>query len=252
MKILVISDIHANLPALQQLESYAKQADRILCLGDTVGYNAFPNECIDWLQDHDAECVKGNHDQAALDEKTEWFHDAAALAIGWTRKELTKKSRKFLQDLPLQIRMEHEGVNLLAVHGSPRDPLHEYVFPDDLVDVPDSVDILAVGHTHLPFIRKQTSENGRKNTSKKTGQKSAASTKPSQNAPASGKTITIFNPGSVGQPRDGDARASFAWLKLPEMKINLQRMKYPVEETARANQDAGLPDSLSERLFAGR
>ncbi|MBI5226604.1 metallophosphoesterase family protein [Candidatus Micrarchaeota archaeon] len=254
MKLLVLSDIHANLPALEKVESFALQADRIICLGDIVGYNAFPNECIGWLQDHEAECVKGNHDQAALDAKAEWFNDAAAQAIKWTQKELTPKSRQFLNDLPLQIRVEEKEITLLALHGSPRDPLHEYVFPDDQVQVPEGVDILALGHTHLPFIRKVEPKNAKKNAngqdSKKTGKNKDPADKSQKSAP-SVKTVTIFNPGSVGQPRDGDPRLSFAWVQLPQMSVQIKRLEYPVGQTAAANQKAGLPQRFSQRLFEG-
>ena len=252
MKLLVLSDVHANLPALQQLESHAKQADRIICLGDIVGYNAFPNECIEWLQDHEAECVRGNHDQAALDAKAQWFHDAAAQAIIWTRKELSPKSRQFLKDLPLEIRIEEQGVTLLAVHGSPRDPLHEYVFPDDPVQVPDGVDMLALGHTHLPFVRKVSSATTtKKNQTQKEKTVSKAQVKNSKETDAENCEKTIFNPGSVGQPRDGDPRLSFALVQLPQMTVQIKRLEYPIGQVAAANQKAGLPPRFSQRLFEG-
>ncbi|MEE8400907.1 MAG: metallophosphoesterase family protein [Candidatus Hydrothermarchaeaceae archaeon] len=220
MKVAVISDIHANFPALEKvLEDISRMP--LFCCGDLVGYNTFPNEAIDLIRTNNATSLLGNHDRAVLTGDTGWFNSEAIKAIEWTAGKLTPENRSFLKALP----MTHEN-EFYMVHGSPKNPLEGYIFPGD----PDYVfsdffnytnrDIIILGHTHIPFVKK-----------------------------IEGKLI--FNPGSVGQPRDSDPRASYALLDTEKKEVKIKRVGYDIEKTSSAIMKAGLPKRLGIRLFRG-
>ena len=183
-RLAVISDVHANLEAL---DAVLKQtgSEETVCLGDLVGYGAEPNEVIAKVRGSGARAVLGNPDFAALTGDTSLFNPKAAMASMWTRTRLTDESKRYLQALPEELRIQVEDVSLYFAHGSPDDHLWEYVDPRTDSDLfgrfLDGVKAqgIGLGHTHVPFVWK---EEGR----------------------------VVFNPGSVGQPRDGDCRASFA------------------------------------------
>lgn len=220
VKMAVISDIHSNLPALEAVLEEVKGM-RIFCLGDLVGYNPFPSEVIELLVKRDIPSIMGNHDNAVLTGDTSWLNPVAASAIEWTIDALTEENMEYLKGLPIF----HED-EFYAVHGSPREPLEEYVYPDYPADVLESFFVytkrraIGLGHTHVPF---KTSF----------GEK------------------LIFNPGSVGQPRDLDPRAAYAIFDSDNNEVEINRVSYDIEIVSNAIKKAGLPKILAERLPLG-
>lgn len=242
MRYLVISDIHANRAALEAVLRDAAPFDMIWCLGDLVGYGPDPNECVARLQDFEHICVAGNHDWAVLGRLTlDDFNSEARIAHLWTQAELTPASQEYLQQLP--VRLEQEPFTL--VHGSPREPIWEYLLDLGVALVNFahfSTPFCIVGHTHLPLIFGLNAELGR----------------PYAMIPEVGKPIPLWaqrmmlNPGSVGQPRDGDPRASYAILDTDAMTWELHRVSYPIEITQERMRARGLPRRLIARLSVGR
>jgi putative phosphoesterase len=220
MMLAFISDVHGNLPALEAVMDELDGLE-VYCVGDVVGYYPWPNEACGVVGRRCVGCVLGNHDYAVVSGDVSGFNEWAAAAVVWTRDRVSRGSVSFLASLPR--RMEAEG--FCMVHGSPRDPLEEYVYPGHpyLASFFDSVEssVLVLGHTHVPFVRYL--DGGR----------------------------IVFNPGSVGQPRDGDWRASYAIFDADSMRVELRRVEYDVGRVADAVVDAGLPRSLASRLYAG-
>lgn len=241
MKYAVLSDIHGNLEALEavlaDVETWAP--DAMFCLGDFVGYGPDPNACVARLRPVLAGAVAGNHDLAALGElDASVFNPLAAAAIRWTQAQLSAESRAFLHDLPERI--ERNG--FLAVHGSVRDPIEEYILDPETAErsfLADAFRICAVGHTHVPAVFMKHNDGVRG------GLLTAGA--PLAIDPAS---RYIINAGSVGQPRDGDPRA--AYLQLEDASARLVRVEYPVARTQEKMLAAGLPPALAERLAYGR
>lgn len=228
MKIGLISDIHANAPALRVvLDGLAdKDVDRILCAGDVVGYYPFPNEVVSLLEEHDVRSIVGNHDAAVLDETPSRFSINAKRAADWTRRELTPESNEFLESLPLVFEETIDGRDIYMVHGSPEDPLNEYIWEDEVDEraldywFEDHPDFLILGHTHRPFVKKVGS-------------------------------TTVLNPGSVGQPRDKNPRSAFAIVDLQLLSVNRYRVDYDIDAVADETGEI-LPRKLGERLYEGR
>ena len=228
MKIGIIADIHSNFHAFNEVLSKLSNIDKIICAGDLVGYNAYPNEVIKIVQEKKIPCTLGNHDKAVVTQDTSWFNPIAAEAISWTVDHITKENLNYLSNLPIVFKEQLNEYLLYVVHGSPRSPVEEYIFPD----VSDQLlkefleetqaDILVMGHTHVPFIRKI------------------------------GKSFVI-NPGAVGQPRDYDSRASCIVLNVESEKIKIEhiRVKYNIAEAAKAIEKVGLPPMLAQRLYFG-
>lgn len=229
MKFVVISDIHSNLDAFEAVLASLPDYDELLFLGDLVGYGPQPNEVVERLRQFKPSVVlMGNHDYAVATGDTEGFSPNAAAAIEWTRRKITSENRDFLAGLKPSARMEREGISLALFHGSPRDPLMEYIFPG----IPESkakkliengaAKILLLGHTHMPMLYSFEEE-------------------------------MLGNPGSVGQPRDGDPRASFAILTITDGKFSfeIKRVSYEVDSVADKIVEAGLPAFLAERLYIG-
>jgi predicted phosphodiesterase len=240
MRVAVISDIHANLHALEAVrESIDQEApDEIWCLGDLVGYGPQPDACCVWSAEHTAVCLAGNHDLGVLGtlDITDFSDDAAAAAI-WTRRVLGEPARAYLAELLSY--GEREDVGLF--HASPRDPVWEYVLTWEAAEaaIHDSgFAITLVGHSHVPLA-----------ISDDTGL-------PGGHAPG-GKEFELdgarwlLNPGSVGQPRDGDPAAAWLLLDLDERRASFRRVEYDVERTQAEIRDQGLPDVLAERLAHG-
>ncbi len=239
MLIGLISDIHSNLHALLSVLDRLSECEIILCLGDIVGYGAFPNECIEKVKAHKAPCVLGNHDAACIDLLSlGWFNPYAAAAARWTTESLAARSSEYLRGLPRSM----ERGSFLLVHGSPREPTTEYL--TDSLQARDSFalsknQVILVGHTHVPLVFLE-----------RKGEESVV--------PADGDWISykrrrlIFNPGSVGQPRDGDPRAAYSIIDADASKIGLFRVEYDLESAHTAVIDAGLPRVLADRLLIGR
>lgn len=242
VRYLVISDIHANRAAMEAVLRDAAPFDMIWCLGDLVGYGPDPNECVARIQDFEHICVAGNHDWAALGRLAlDDFNTEARIAHLWTQEELTPVSREYLQQLP--VRLEQGDITL--VHGSPREPVWEYLLDLEgaMINFSHfSTPFCLVGHTHLPLMFVLDEEPGR----------------PYAMIPEIGTPISlrgyrmILNPGSVGQPRDGDPRASYAILDTNAMTWELRRVSYPIEITQERMRARGLPRRLIARLETGR
>lgn len=245
MRYLVVSDIHSNAPALEAVLQDAPPFDAMICLGDIVGYGPDPNDCVVRVQDFDLISLSGNHDQGTVGKADILvFNRDAREALTWTQQQLTPQNLAFVGDLPASARLpDHEEI--LFAHGSPRDPVWEY-----LVDMSSAqhnfqnydFQVLLVGHSHLPLVFEWLGDQER-----------LQALRPEQDAPVhlDGRRL-IFNPGSVGQPRDGNPMASYALLDLDAGVWNYRRVAYPVEITQERMRAQGLPTRLVERLAIGR
>lgn len=239
MRVALISDVHGNLAALESILDALSPFDAVWHLGDIVGYGPEPVAVIRRLEAEGAVGVRGNHDAAAIGEiDTEWFNDAARLAVEWSARQLTPETTDWLTGNP-HTRVEGE---FTLAHGSPRDPLWEYLYSTSLAqaNLPSfSTPYCLVGHTHVPLAFRETS-----------GMVEMI-------APDDGTVLeldarrTILNPGGVGQPRDGDPRASGALLDTSARTMTWRRAHYAVAVTQRAMQVAGLPQRLIDRLEQG-
>jgi diadenosine tetraphosphatase ApaH/serine/threonine PP2A family protein phosphatase len=241
MHILVISDIHANLAALQAVLARASDFDAAWCLGDLVGYGPDPNECIETVRQLPSLiCIIGNHDAAALERlDADSFNPEARQAILWTQKTLSESSLAFLRSLPE--RVDLEGVTL--AHGSPRHPVWEYLL--DTHTAYHSFEFFAVpycfvGHTHLPVIYQLSTENH-----------STRLVVPKPNTTVQLSPRAILNPGSVGQPRDRDPRAAYAFYDTEIRTWTPRRVEYNVSEVQSRIRESGLPDKHALRLAEG-
>ncbi len=220
MRILLVADIHGNWPALQALN---EPFDVCVCLGDLVDYGLEPAPCIDWVRRKAHYAVRGNHDhgvaQNVVVHGRNGFRYLTAVTRPLTRERLGPDDLRYLSRLPVSQMVTLDDTRFLLVHATPRDPLDEYA-PGDvefwqrrLQDV--EAEVVCVGHTHQPYVL----EVGDK---------------------------LVINPGSLGQPRDGDPRACYAIIE--DYKVDLKRLEYPVEETVRVIAESGLPDAAREAL----
>ena len=239
-RVAVISDVHANEEALvavlEEIDAWAP--DTIWCLGDTVGYGPSPNRCCQIVSERADICLIGNHDLVALGTlDVVDFNDEAAAAALWTRAALDEGSRAFLAGLePSAVAGEVE-----LFHASPRDPVWEYVLSAETAYVSlmtASAPLVLVGHSHVALAIGL--EDGELR-----GGLAPADTELELNG------RWLLNPGSVGQPRDGDPNA--AWLELDTDKqvARFHRVPYPVERTQAKIREQGLPEPLAERLAHG-
>jgi putative phosphoesterase len=220
MRILVLADIHANWAALQAITD---PHDVCLVLGDLVDYGLEPGPCIGWVRQRAQYTVRGNHDHGAAQDihvaGRTGYRYLTAVTRPLTRERLSPEDRTFLTQLPLTRMVTLNDTRFLLVHATPRDPLDEYAVAD--VDLwsrrLEGVDanVVCVGHTHYPYVL----EVGDK---------------------------LVINPGSVGQPRDGDPRAAYAVIE--ENRVELKRIEYPVEDTVRSVQESTLPESAKALL----
>lgn len=242
MHYLIISDIHANLVALEIVLADAPDFDEIWCLGDLVGYGPNPNECIERIQDFRHISLAGNHDWAALGKlDLRNFNTDARNANLWTQSELAPSAREYLDGLPTSI--ERDGFYM--AHASPKEPVWEYVLDTNVAYANFahfSTPICLVGHTHVPVIFRLDEQRQRCNPM----------VPPLPDPVSLDQQRMIINPGSVGQPRDGDPRASYAILDSESMIWEFRRVAYPVEITQERMRARGLPRRLIERLEMGR
>jgi diadenosine tetraphosphatase ApaH/serine/threonine PP2A family protein phosphatase len=247
MLVAVVSDIHSNLHAFEAaLEAIDRDGpDAIWCLGDIVGYGPKPDECCRITEERAALCLAGNHDLGVRGDVDldDFAPDAAAAAL-WTRGELGSEARAFLGRLVPSA--EADGVQLF--HASPRDPIWEYVLTDQAAAAAleaTSAPLVLVGHSHVPLA--VTIDGG-----ELSGGHAPAGTEIDLRAgTGDGTPRWLLNPGSVGQPRDGDARAAYMLLDLGSGSASFQRVEYAIEETQAEIRDAGLPAALGERLSSG-
>jgi predicted phosphodiesterase len=242
MRVLVISDIHANLEALEAVLADAGSWDALWFLGDLVGYGPDPVACIDRLQVLAAVALAGNHDWGVLGRiPLHTFNPAARRVLEWTREQLPPRQIEYLMGLPPQT--EREGFTL--THGSPRAPIWEYILDpytawENLQALPTRIGLF--GHTHVAIAyHAPDREKPRLHI-----------LEPRHDEPidlASG--WWLLNPGSVGQPRDGDPRAAYAILDLEAMTWTFRRVPYPIAETQAKMRRLGFPSFLIERLAYG-
>ena len=243
MRILVLSDIHANLPALEAVLKDAAPFDTIWCIGDVVGYGPQPSECVELLTAHDHVCVAGNHDWAALGKLD--IHDFnldAQKATLWTQKQLTGPAREYLEQLPTRLELG----DFTLVHGSPREPIWEYILLTSTATTSFAwfeTPYCFVGHTHTPAIFEEPAND--------VSGAARCLTVQFDEPMALGEQRLIINPGSIGQPRDGDARASYIILDLDERSFCYHRTLYPVNSTQAQMRDHHMPDRLVNRLAHG-
>jgi diadenosine tetraphosphatase ApaH/serine/threonine PP2A family protein phosphatase len=241
-KVLVISDVHANIIALEAVLADAGKVDEVWCLGDIAGYGPNPNECIDRIQAlPELTCMMGNHDYAAIgDMALEVFNSDAKKALLWQREMLTEASKVFLRTL-LQKPKVCGSVTL--VHGSPRDPIWEYIMNTLVARINmDFFETLwcLVGHSHFQAVFQYHAETDEMSIQV-----------PAPAASYELKERAILNPGSVGQPRDRDPRAAYAIFN-PETRIwEPHRVEYDIKTVQKRILDAGLPSRHAERLSGG-
>lgn len=223
MRILVVSDIHANWAALSAID---EPYDLCLCLGDLVDYGPDPVPCVQWAMTHARYAVRGNHDHGVAQGIDVGGDHGYRYLTSVTRQQhwqaLGPAERRYLLQLPLTRRLTLGGKHFLLVHGTPRDPLDEYLMNDPatwkrrLAGI--EADVVCVGHTHMQFNLR------------------------------AGDTI-VLNPGSLGQPRDGDPRAAYAIIE--DGKIHLKRVDYPVEETIARTLASSLPERAKHLYCEG-
>ncbi len=242
MKYAIIADIHSNLMALETVLADIETkggVDEIWCLGDIVGYGPEPHRCIEIIQSRCSACVAGNHDWAAIGKMdTSYFNPEAAEAAEWTSRQLKLEDIHFLESLPLTL----EKGDFTLAHGSPRDPIWEYI-----LSVPEAEENLKyfktlyclIGHSHIPILFE-------------CGEPCSAYMISPETKLNLGKKRLIINPGSVGQPRDGDPLAAYAIYDSGAGTINFYRIPYDILTTQQRMQDAGLPEWLIHRLAHGR
>jgi predicted phosphodiesterase len=247
VRVAIISDIHSNLPALEAVLSAVRgeQPDEVWCLGDIVGYGADPDACSAIVGEAAARCLAGNHDLVVRgDIDIGYFAMSAGAAARWTVKVINDRTREFLRPLaPLG-----EGAGVGLYHASPRDPVWEYV-----LSVRQAADCLQVqrqrvaliGHSHVAcYFNRPNGDGPAEDT---VGEQAR-----------DGDTLDmaegrwLVNPGSVGQPRDGDWRAAWMMLDTDSWTATFHRVEYPVETAAEAIVEAGLPRQLADRLFSGQ
>ena len=222
MKLLIISDIHGNLAALDAIR---EEADKVFCLGDIVNYGPYPTACLERVRNLTDAIVRGNHDNAigrdadcGCSVKYKELSDAGKI---YTKTILSKGEKEFLANLPVTLHMEIDGKRCLFSHGSPRGDMYKYLRPDisqkeledELRDI--NADIVFIGHTHLPMVRKI-------------------------------HDIIVVNPGSVGQPRDGVPMASYAVWE--DGSISIKRVPYDIEATVKGLQGTNIPPQHVETL----
>jgi len=224
MKIAFISDVHANLPALEAVmdDMTFRSIGTVYCAGDILGYYTFPDQTVELLKKKGVVCIAGNHDRAVL-VGTKGMNSIAASAIEWTRENMSPGSFEFIRELPNSVHRPVGGVMTAVHHGSPRS-MSEYIFEehvnDELLDIAGAR-MLVLGHTHVPYVAHFAKGN-------------------------------VLNPGSVGQPRDGDNRASYAIWDPVESRIEIVRVEYDREPVMNGIREAGLPEMLATRLLRGR
>ena len=247
MKYAIVSDLHGNLEALQAVLGDAlDKVDAVVCLGDIVGYNANPRECLSLVRRTCALVVAGNHDQAACGARAyDDFNDWARQAMDWTRDQLSADEVEYLRRLPVTAPF---GEGWIAAHGSPRHT-DEYLFDergfeagfDSLIRLQPEARACFVGHTHLPMIWKRDGD----------GRVYRADDR-SRLVALDPTCRYIVNPGSVGQPRNGIPLAAYAILDEAAPRVELRRVPYDVSAAQEKIHDAMLPPLLAERLAIGR
>ena len=219
MRFGVISDVHANRVALEAVLDDMPPVEAVVCAGDVVGYNPWPKACIERVREEDITTIQGNHDRAVAQETDFAFNGMAAAGVERAREQLGPGELDWLGDLPTERLVADDRLKL--VHGHPDDP-DRYTYPRDFSPaLLGDEEVLVLGHTHDQHV-------------------------------AEFAEGTVLNPGSVGQPRDGDPDAAYAVVDLEEGTVDLHRVAYDVEAVVAAVAEAGLPERIGTRLRDGR
>lgn len=246
-RVLILSDVHANLAALEAVLSHAEAGgpiEEIWCLGDMVGYGPQPRECLARLRELGAICLVGNHDLAAIGQiSTQDFNPAAAAAARWTQSQLTSEEKEYLSSLEEVI---VKGP-FTMVHGTLRWPIWEYLYSHEAARAHlerQKTPFSLVGHTHIPMlvVEEPNLPEGCQLFYLPDG----------LNVTLESFRRLVINPGGVGQPRDGDPRASYAIYDSESGTVTVHRVEYDIARTQRLMAQAGLPRWLIERLSVGR
>lgn len=237
MRIAVFSDVHGNVHALRAVlaDIDAQKCDAIYCLGDLVGYGAFPNEVIELVRERRIPTIMGNYDDGVGFDRDDCgcaytddeMQRLGMLSLHWTREHVSAENKAFLRGLLPNIRLTSGNKRLLLVHGSPR-RINEYLYEDRREDTLQRIaaaseaDVIVSGHTHLPYVRN-------------VGQ------------------VMFVNVGSAGKPKDGDPRVAYALLETePALRVTIRRVSYDVAAAASAVRASGLPEHFAELLETGR
>jgi diadenosine tetraphosphatase ApaH/serine/threonine PP2A family protein phosphatase len=243
MRVAIVSDIHANSHAFEAVlaDIDSTDASEMWCLGDLVGYGADPNDCCLIAREHAAVCLAGNHDLAVTGELSlDEFSPGAALAARWTQEVIADEHADWLRSL--SPKGGEDGVGLY--HASPRDPVWEYVLSTLLAELcldaaPERVSLVGHSHVALSFVRPD-------------GEAATGEPRRAGDALDLSTGEWLINPGSVGQPRDGDPRAAWMLLDTETWRAEWRRVEYDIKGAAAAIRAARLPDSLAERLQYGQ
>lgn len=263
MRIGIISDIHGNYVALRTVLEQIGEVDSLWCLGDLVGYGPQPNECIETIQQYPHLCIPGNHDWGMLGRlDANSFNRDARYVMEWTRNHLTPANLTYIEELP--VTMKAFGQCFTLVHASPRDPMWEYLL--DLFDAAECFPLFSsrycfVGHTHVPLIFRDM-DGVVKAAVPEPGEVMQLNVWPKvELTDQSGGPRMIINPGSVGQPRDGDPRAAFMVLDIPDnatladwdwtATLTFGRVEYSIGETQDIMRGLNFPPRLISRLDLG-
>jgi predicted phosphodiesterase len=257
LRLAIISDIHSNLPALEAVldEIRSTGVDDLWCLGDVVGYGAQPDECATLVAERCGLCLVGNHDLAVLDElDVTSFSPAAAAAVRWTQESAKPATIEFLAGL----KPADETREVALYHASPRDPVWEYVlWPDQAAEciAMQAARVSLVGHSHVALFFVMSEDN----LSPQVPGEAIEVPDAARGAQAGGGTRLdisngrwLVNPGSVGQPRDGDPRAAWLELDTDSWECTYHRVEYEIDRAAEAIAATDLPDHLARRLYVGQ
>lgn len=224
MRVGVIADVHGNRVALESVLTDMPSVDRIVHAGDVVGYNPWPAECVDRIREESIPSVQGNHDRAVANGDTFRFNSLAAAGVQYAKSALDAERIEWLDDLPAERYVADDRIRV--VHGHPMDP-DRYTYPEEFAPdmltagTEENPDVLVLGHTHVQGSAKF--DDG-----------------------------IVLNPGSVGQPRDGDPRAAYAVVDLDTQTVDERRVAYDIDRVVDAVEDAGLPRRIGTRLREGK
>lgn len=233
MKVAIFSDVHGNRHALEAVleDIDGQKPDRVYCLGDLVGYGAYPNRVIELIHSRGIPTIVGNYDDGVGFDKDDCgcaykgaeMRRLGELSLQWSKEQVTPENKAFLRSLHANIRFEAEGKRVLLVHGSPR-KINEYLFEDrplfslERIARECEADMLAFGHTHLPYVKDVLG-------------------------------VRFVNDGSVGKPKDGDTRAAYALIDIgDEIQVAIRRVAYDVAAAAAAVRASGLPVQFADVL----
>ena|GEM_PF-439827 len=222
-KIRVLSDIHSNSEALRAVLSSSSDIDKIFCCGDVIGYYPNVSQTVDLLKEYGVVSIKGNHEQSVCNNAPISTNQVGLDSFDMTIRNMTREDRAYLESLPQELSVQFDGVRLFLVHGGPEDCFSQYIYPDSDISFssfhPDA-DIIVLGHTHFPMLAKR---DGR----------------------------IVLNPGSCGQPRDLDFRASSVVVDTVERTVCFHRHIYDVDSFFRECLAKGVNEELALRLYAG-